>query len=168
MEKRIITYDFLLAKSIKNGDCIEWTGATRPTGMYGALKVNGILLSVHRISFELHKGKIPEGLFVCHSCDNKKCFNPDHLFVGTAKENHADALRKGIIVPPRQSPNYRPHKIHNLKFRRENYHLISIIKRELEMGILSQSDIVEIFAVTRFFVYDLKRGKIFSDIPAAA
>ncbi len=49
----------------------------------------------HRCSFIEFKGKIPEGLLVCHSCDNRACINPDHLWVGSQKENAIDSVKKG-------------------------------------------------------------------------
>lgn len=74
--------------------CWEWIGAKSSLG-YGHLKIRGRLVIASRFSFELHKGPIPEGLLACHSCDNKWCVNPDHLFVGTQQDNCLDMCGKG-------------------------------------------------------------------------
>lgn len=49
----------------------------------------------HRASYEVHKGPIPAGMFVCHSCDYRRCINPNHLFLGTAEDNTKDMISKG-------------------------------------------------------------------------
>ncbi len=48
----------------------------------------------HRASYRIHKGEIPEGMLVCHTCDNKRCTNPEHLFLGTYKDNTQDMHKK--------------------------------------------------------------------------
>jgi len=81
--------------------CIEWQGTIDKYG-YGKvshrdLAPNKVYRLAHRVSYELYKGEIPEGLLVRHMCNNRKCCNPDHLEVGTAKDNYDDAVRAGTL-----------------------------------------------------------------------
>lgn len=80
----------------KSGDCWEWTGCKTPQG-YGLFFIKrGISqLRAHRISYELANGNIPEGMIICHSCDNPPCVNPDHLWAGTIIDNNLDCIKKG-------------------------------------------------------------------------
>jgi hypothetical protein len=75
-------------------ECWEWQGATGGTG-YGEFCVKGALMAAHRVSWELHNGVIPEGSLVLHKCDNRRCVNPVHLFLGSQSDNMLDASRKG-------------------------------------------------------------------------
>jgi hypothetical protein len=77
-------------------DCWEWTAGRVPAG-YGAVWDNSIgrHRHTHRLAWELKYGPIPEGLFVCHRCDNPSCCNPAHLFLGTQQDNDRDRTQKG-------------------------------------------------------------------------
>ncbi len=77
--------------------CWEWT-ASCVTGGYGYFRFNGQHGMSHRFSYLLHYGEIPEGKLVCHHCDNVKCVHPDHLFLGTIRDNTVHAAEHGLIT----------------------------------------------------------------------
>lgn len=87
----------------KGSDCWQWQGAMMGRG-WRERKSYGIIaegapseknIPAHRLSWILHYGPIPHGMMILHKCDNRSCVRPDHLFVGTAKDNTQDMLRKG-------------------------------------------------------------------------
>src|ERR1041384_6319384 len=83
------------AKVKKTDGCWEWTGAKHKRG-YGLIRSKEIsMYRAHRLSWVIHNGPIPDGLHVPHDCDTPSCTRPDHLFLGTHKDNMEDATRKG-------------------------------------------------------------------------
>lgn len=85
--------------------CWRWTGHSgdpRGYGRIGAGGKNGGHILAHRLSYQIHKGPIPDGMVVMHECDNPSCVNPAHLKAGTASENIRDSFAKGrkVCVPP--------------------------------------------------------------------
>lgn len=80
--------------SVAESGCWEWIGETNHG--YGILKFRGKKERAHRASFRLHKGADPGSLLVCHTCDNKRCVNPKHLYIGTVQDNCNDAVARGL------------------------------------------------------------------------
>lgn len=85
---RIITYH-----RVAPSGCWEWA-RTRDKDGYGKIRVKGIMQMAHRVSYEYFDGEIQEGLIVRHKCDNPCCINPEHLELGTHKDNAWDAIRR--------------------------------------------------------------------------
>lgn len=87
---------------VPESGCWIWTGATLGSNAkfnYGRMSVNKVQKLAHRVSYELHKGKIDNvSTCVCHTCDVPECVNPDHLFLGTRKDNNQDMTDKGRRV----------------------------------------------------------------------
>ena len=75
-------------------ECWPWTAGTGSRG-YGRFKYRGRMQYAHRLVFEDEYGPIPDGLEVCHSCDNPPCCHPEHLSIGTRTDNMRDAVEKG-------------------------------------------------------------------------
>lgn len=98
---RTTAESFFARGSRVDGGCLKWTGGTTKAG-YGKATLNYKTISAHRLAWIFTNGKIRRGLQVLHRCDNPLCIEPTHLFLGTAKENQADKIRKGRH---RQGPN---------------------------------------------------------------
>lgn len=116
MSDRIVLYpcwmknekNFWAAFDRRDDGCWVWIGRANQDG-YGQVYYGGKSQRVPRVAYLLAKGSIPGGLLVCHSCDVRLCGNPDHLWLGTAKDNAMDAVKKGRMVIP-----YYPGGLHPL------------------------------------------------------
>lgn len=81
----------------KTTRCWNWTGARQEKG-YGLISIDGKHEKAHRVAFQLMVGEIPDGMMVCHRCDNPSCINPFHLFLGSGSDNANDAVLKGRMA----------------------------------------------------------------------
>lgn len=126
---------------LENG-CWQWRSHTDKDG-YGVLPGAHQNTRAHRLSYEIHIGQIPEGLIVCHHCDNPGCVNPDHLFVGTSKDNAQDALQK--------RRNYVGEKNGRSKLTAENV-------KEILNSSLNGQQLADKFGVTRSTINNVRKG----------
>lgn len=117
-------------------DCWEWKASKTKKG-YGSF---GFLIGTeyaHRVSWILCYGEIPDGLFVCHKCDNRSCVNPNHLFLGTAKDNSEDMVNKGRSIVNERNPMS--------KLKETD---VKNIRDLLSVGKFSQRKIAKMFGVS--------------------
>ena len=131
----------------KTSSCWIWIGrlTDRGYGLIGRGRQGLYQLRAHRGSWQLHYGAIPHGLYVCHTCDNRACVNPQHLFLGNQSDNLMDAARKGrmphVLTPSKvQDIRHRYPELSTGMLAREygvSRTLISkIIRRELWAHVL--------------------------------
>lgn len=90
---------FATRNAVRKNGCIEWTGAMQKSG-YGILSLAGRFWLAHRAAWFLHTGIDPKGMCVCHRCDNPRCVNVEHLFLGSQEDNVRDMETKNRSVHP--------------------------------------------------------------------
>lgn len=98
------------ARTERRGDCWWWTGYVR--NGYGTLSIHDSPVYLHALAYIIANGPLDDGHEVCHTCDNRPCWSPDHLFQGTHVENIRDMRQKGRGVNPPRVAGERNHKAH--------------------------------------------------------
>ncbi len=142
-----------LIKVKKDEKCWEWLGSKTPNG-YGTSRDGNETISAHRLSFELFNGKIPIDLCVCHSCDNRSCVNPEHLWLGTTQDNTEDKMKKG------RKADKRGEKHHLAKLSEDDVFKI----REMHVQGLKQCEIAKIYHVDNSSISNIIRKRNWSHI----
>lgn len=106
----MLTQEFFLENSIPvpESGCWLWTRGTSSNG-YGYWKVNGKSMVVHRLAYAAFRGPIPDEIQTCHKCDVRSCINPDHIFLGTQKDNIQDCVAKNRQWQVRKTHCQRGH-----------------------------------------------------------
>ena len=137
-----------------NTGCWLWTAGRSGGKRYGVMAFNGKPQLAHRISFILHKGKFPENLYVCHKCDVGLCVNPDHLFLGTQKDNMNDCQKKGRFPSVLGSKNPRA---------RINEEQVLKIKELFAAGH-SRSELSKKYNISKQSVNRLLRGATWANV----
>lgn len=102
--------DRFWAKVDTSGECWNWTSTIQRLG-YGQFRVGTKQLKAHRVAWVIFNGPIPTGKLVCHHCDNRKCVRPDHLFIGTARDNTHDCIQKGRFPAGRKGEDHHYAKL---------------------------------------------------------
>ena len=139
-----------------------WTAGKNGEG-YGCMKINKIMYRAHRVSYEIFTGVIPEDKIVCHECDNRACVSPEHLFLGTFKDNTQDMLSK-----KRNAVGYkRPNQLgsDNIKSKLSKSDVLNIRKvyvrgsKDFGSGALSRK-----YGVTDIAVLNVVKRKVWKHV----
>lgn len=141
-----------------NDDCVEWPLSCNPVTGYGQISTKdepGGSLATHRIAYEIYKGNIPDLLLVRHTCDNRKCVNPNHLMLGTQNDNIKDMWQRGR--QPKYGYDFKGEKNPFSKLK-DNQVL------EIKKSSLSHNALAEIYGVSSSTIGMIKAGETWTHI----
>lgn len=159
MKKSLLERFWMSVDKRSSDNCWEWT--TSKSHGYGIIcegpAGNCTRHMAHRLSWEIHNGPIPKGLGVLHKCDNPPCVNPDHLFLGTQRDNMYDMMNKGrgFVLPPRHGSNHGMSKLDERK--------VLAIRDSIADGKKGK-DIALDYGVTPTLISYIKNRKIWAHI----
>lgn len=143
----------LLANLTKNEEtgCVEWLSGALANGGYGSIAIGRGLapLRAHRAAWILENGEIPDGMYVCHSCDNPRCCNTEHLFLGSPKDNMDDKTSKGRGSRP---PVHLGESHHNATMSFED---VQYVRSSSE----SKAELAKKFGVSYQTIWRIQSGK---------
>lgn len=150
MPAKLQESDFWVRVAEKNdAGCMEWLKSLHADG-YGHLTYHRKYWLAHRLAWTLTNGPIPEGLGVLHKCDNPKCCNPEHLFVGTHAENMADMRLKG-----RRRDINACEENGRAKLNKDQ---VGEIRRAYREGLVTQQKLADSYGVSQSVISLLLRG----------
>jgi hypothetical protein len=128
---------------------------------YGMIHINDHRIGTHRLSWQLHFGKIPAGLFVCHKCDNRRCVRPDHLFIGTQADNLADAKLKGRMKKRNRETIARGIRQGLAKLSEND---VRMIRAFYTPGVIRIQDLAKMFKVAPSTIWPILKRKTWKHI----
>lgn len=155
MELDAKTLNRFWSKVDRSGDCWRWKGASGNSG-YGRFKINGKLYSTHRVAYEISRGCVGADLWVLHRCDNRKCVNPGHLFLGTRSDNMRDASQKGRLPQQRNPDNFA---LSNHSRKLSEAQVIEIKQQLVNARRGDQARLARQYGVTPGTIHQILKGK---------
>ncbi len=140
-------------------ECWPWTASANGDGYktgggYGQLQKNRKKLKAHRISYEIHNGKIPDGKWVLHSCGKSLCVNPNHLYIGTHQDNVNDKQLHG--TQNRGTTHYKA---------RLTEEQVQEIRWFLFVDKIPREEIAEMYGMSEWAIYDIQRDRRWGWLP---
>jgi hypothetical protein len=157
--KERLLFDRFVDKFTVGDGCWEWTGAVKETG-YGVITAGprgAGLWRAHRLAYLVFRGPLPVDFDVCHTCDNRKCVKPSHLFLGTRLDNMRDAVAKGRTKTGPQIAT-RGEKNPRAKLTEDDVHAIRGLLANGWTGL----HVSEFFGVTQSAISSIKHGRAWS------